>query len=121
MGTNFDCEQPTFNLKGAIYANATFTLYGVTAPAFAAGASYASIGSDIVSNNYFFEAFGKTVVSEKISSVDLDCKKQSRPLGTFTAPGLSAYYVVCTYFSSYNSDLGRMHSRCVRCWRPPRS
>ena len=92
VGTNFDCNHPTFNYKGLAEATGSVALFGVSQQVFDARALYAKKGSQLVGDELFLSVFDKVLFQKSIGRL-VDCSEHTYDL-FHAAPGFSVSYTV---------------------------
>ena len=90
-GTNFDCNQPTFNYEACADATADGSLFGVAFQALNAKAIYGKANGVVIGDSMFLEIFGKTIYSHTFPV--LDCNVHTYPIA-HASPGFSVSYTV---------------------------
>lgn len=91
VGTNFDCNHPSFNYKALAEATANINILGIPQPALDARAVYGKRGGQVIGNELFLSVFGKVVYQKSLALVD--CGEHSYHL-YHAAPGVSLSYTV---------------------------
>jgi len=90
-GTNFNCNQPTFNYEAYAEASTDGSLFGVGFQAVQAKAIYGKANGVVVGDSMFLEIFGKTIYSRNFPV--LDCATHTYPIA-HASPGFSLSYTV---------------------------
>lgn len=90
-GTNFDCNEPTFNYEALAEATATLDMMGFSGEAFDAKAIYGKANGAVVGDSITLHVFGKLIYDKPLPV--LDCSLHTYPLA-HTAPGFDVSYTV---------------------------
>jgi len=92
VGSNFNCNQETFNYEALVTSNATANLWTYVQTVFLVSAVYGREGPQVLGNELYLQVFNKVVVDMQIPNED--CKSESYNVGSFTAPGVDVSYTV---------------------------
>jgi len=92
VGTNFDCNRPSFNYMALASTNGTVNLFSFEQSVFNVYAVYGREGKQVVGNELYLQVFFKVIVDKQIPNED--CKSHTYDLGSFTAPGATVAYTL---------------------------
>eukprot|EP01117_Protostelium_nocturnum_P015013 TRINITY_DN577_c0_g1_i1.p1 TRINITY_DN577_c0_g1~~TRINITY_DN577_c0_g1_i1.p1 ORF type:complete len:841 (+),score=342.02 TRINITY_DN577_c0_g1_i1:80-2602(+) len=92
LGTNFNCNQTSFNYKASGKASVNVLLFGKSKEAVGADAEYGQNGGSPLANSAHLRVWGKVIKTMNFPGLG-DCITKTYPLGHI-APGFSVRYTI---------------------------